>query len=476
MRYSDPYLPGVPERTASAFFFVSLAILALNCVSQILAFPFQCALIIYAVVKCDIKLFPGMFLLMLDKSDFPPLQAQVIKFNLGFSVSPTNVFLITVFFFSLISVVRRVYDGRTLAWFLPWLTCIVPALAMALPARSQGLASVWQTPIIQFMTPAVYFWGICVGRTWEHGKRFFVDKMVLVLAVLNILELFSVFHIFTFAEHVTMLALLAGCLILRSGLGTKVLALIGGLFAVANVLLGRYMNMLEDKGYATSAEMGSTFTRVMVVVLGVMMIRLFWRKQVQRTIIRLIPYIALVGCLCVFVYAVGRARSMNMSDAVENKYQTWLERFEFKLVGDRGSLWSTSLDYVFEKPLFFRDLMNQMVLTPNPQVGQMELGMRVLPHNQVLTLLVRDGWWLGLVMVFFLWWSHIRTFNAASDMVDDKALLCTLLAPYGAIFIAVGLTGQSVLFYIFCGNGMVTLAYPGIIYGALSWRKSGGNM
>ena len=471
MKFYNLYSQCVSERNANLFFFSSLAILALNCISQILAFPLQCALIIYAVVKCDIKLFPGMFLLMLDKSNFPPLHAQVVKFNLGFSISPINVFLIAVFFFSLISVVRRIYDSGTVAWFLPWMSCVVPALAMALSARSQGLTSVWQMPIIQFMTPAVYFWGICVGYTWEYGKGFFVDKMVMVLGVLNILELIGAFHIFTFAEHITMLALLAGCLILKSGLGIKIMAMIGGVFAIANVLLDRYLNALEDKGYATNVEMGSTFTRVMVVAFGLIMIWLFWRKQLMRTIVRQIPYVAFVFCLCVFIYAVGRARSTKMSDAVDNNYQTLFERFEYKLVGDRGSVWSNSIDYVFERPLLFRNLMNQMVLTPNRKTGQMELGMRLLPHNQVLTLLVREGWWLGFFLVLFMWWSHIRAFNAASDMLDDKALLCTLLAPYGAIYIAVGLTGQTVVSYIFCANGMVTMAYPGIIYGALQWRK-----
>ena len=471
MRYRDPYLAGVPERTANAFFFASLAILAINCVSQILAFPLQCSLIIYAIVKSDIKLFPGMFLLMLDKSNFPPLHAQVVKFNLGFSVSPTNVFLIAVFFFSLISVVRRIYDSGTVAWIVSWMSCVAPALAIALPARGMGLAAVWQMPLIQFMTPAVYFWGIGVGKTWNNGKEFFIRKMILIIATINILELLGGFYIFTFSENVTMLAFLSAALAMNLGLTSVLGAVVGSCFAIANVALGRYLKVLENVGYASSVEIGSTFTRVMVVVIGVMLMFYFSRKQVRRSMVRTIPYMAFAFCLCVFIYAVGRARSTKMSDSVDNAYRTLLERFEYKLVGDRGSVWSASIDYAFEKPLFFRDLMKQMVLYPNPNTGQMELGMRLLPHNQVLTLLVREGWWLGLFLVLFMWWTHIRAFNAASDMLDDKGLLCALLAPYASVFIAVGLTGQTVISYIFCSNGMVTMAYPGIIYGALLWRK-----
>jgi hypothetical protein len=89
-----------------------------------------------------------------------------------------------------------------------------------------------------------------------------------------------------------------------------------------------------------------------------------------------------------------------------------------------------------------------------------------------LKLLCDEGWWLGAVLVLFLWWTHVSAFEAASKRTNDPYALIGMMAPYAAIFISVGLTGQSVLNASFVSNGLVTLAFPGIIYGAtLNYNK-----
>ena len=464
------YISSKKDRGRFDFFLmVSLAVLALNFFSQAMAFPVQCLLLIYSVVKSDIRLFPGMFLLMLDKSNFPSLEGVAIKVHIGFALSPQNVFLIACFAVCLSGLFRRWYDNRTSIWILFWLLCIIPALAMALPAKREGLAAVWQNPIVQFLTPSLYFWGIGVAKTWDKGQDYFVSRMILILTVVNVLSFFNEFYIFTFAEHITMISLFVGAVIMRVGSAARIIGAIGALFALANVLFARYMRLEKEVGFAGEAEVGSTFTRVMVVIIGVSLIAYFASKHKNAGVVRKIPYVALIICSIVLFYAVGRARSSSMSDTVSKEYQNIFERFEYKLVGDRGSVWNAGMEEVFRAPYFIKNLKDQMDMVYDYQTGMFVLGIRLLPHNQVLTLLGRSGWWEGLFMILFLWWTHTKAFNAAADMLWDKTLLCVLLSTSAAVFIAVGLTGQTVLSHLFCSNGLVTMVFPGMIYGV--WRN-----
>ena len=455
--------------TANGFLLISLLVLLLNFVSQTAAFPFQCALIIYAVAKADIRLFPGLFLVMLDKSNFPFFGAAMVKLQVGFAISPQNIFLLMCFAVCIFGIVRQWYDRSTLIWFIPWLLCIIPALAMAMPARQKGLTMLWQTPLVAFLAPSLYFWGIRVGKTWDVGKEYFISRMILILATVNGLELIGLFHIFTFAEHITMVSLCFACFLLPKHMLYKVASVIGAAFAMGCVLLGRYMNIVASQGYSSSAEIGTTFTRLLIVIVGIAFLIYLLKHNMSKSIIRGIPYMGLVFCICVMSYAIGRAGSTKQSDVVENKYQSFLERFEYKLVGDRGAVWSEGLRETLMPPYFIKNLDDQLVMGYNYATGKIEPMVKLLPHNQVLTLLARSGWWLGLFMVLFLWWTCTRAFKSVLSMLNDKILLCTLLAPYAVIFIIVGLTGQTVLNHLFCSNGLVTMIYPGIIYGV--WQK-----
>ena len=88
---------GISDGKANCFLVIAITVLMLNFMSQFAAFPFQVMLIIYAVVKSDIKLFPGLFVALLDKSCFPDFGAELLKFRVGIAISAENVFLIAVF-------------------------------------------------------------------------------------------------------------------------------------------------------------------------------------------------------------------------------------------------------------------------------------------------------------------------------------------------------------------------------------------
>lgn len=459
----------VESRNDDKFLLLSLLVLFINFGSQLLSFPLQSALIIYAVIKADIRLFPGLFLVMLDKSNFRFFGAGMVKLQVGFAVSPQNIFLLMCFAVCIFGIVRQWYDRPTLMWFVPWLLCIIPALAMAMPARQKGLTMLWQVPLVTFLAPSLYFWGIKVGKTWDVGKEYFISRMILILAIINGLELIGLFHIFTFAEHITIISLCFGCFFLPKHLFYKVASFIGAAFAMGCVLFGRYLAIAEKQGFSSSAEIGTTFSRLLIVIIGIAFMIYLLGRRISESVIRVIPYMALVFCICVMSYAIGRAGSAKQSDVVENKYQSFLERFEYKLVGDRGTVWSEGLRETLMPPYFIKNLDDQLVMGYNYATGKIEPMVKLLPHNQVLTLLARSGWWLGLFMILFLWWACIRSFKSASYMLNDKILLCTLLAPYAAIFIVVGLTGQTVLNHLFCSNGLVTMIYPGMIYGV--WQK-----
>ena len=104
----------VSDRQADSFFLMALAVLMLNFVSQVAAFPFQVLLIIYAVMKSDMKLFPGLFVALLDKSHFPDFGAEMLKFRVGIALGAENVFLIAVFIVVVIRVVRNQYANQSI--------------------------------------------------------------------------------------------------------------------------------------------------------------------------------------------------------------------------------------------------------------------------------------------------------------------------------------------------------------------------
>ena len=61
---------GVTSAGANAYLWCALLTLCLNIVSQTAAFPLQIALIVFGVVKADVKLLPGIYITLLDSAYF----------------------------------------------------------------------------------------------------------------------------------------------------------------------------------------------------------------------------------------------------------------------------------------------------------------------------------------------------------------------------------------------------------------------
>jgi len=162
------------------------------------------------------------------------------------------------------------------------------------------------------------------------------------------------------------------------------------------------------------------------------------------------------------LYAVSRYRETLGKD-VQSQFVTLRERFESKLVADRGAVWSQGFEDMFTPPYVFKRLEDGLEYG----LGGI-LGMKCEPHNQYLSLIVQDGWVLGNILALFLLFFFIESFAIISKPDSCVILGSVLLSSMGAIYITIGLMGQSLLNTLFCGNAIATLVFPGIIYG---WYK-----
>ena len=460
----------ISDGQADCFFLVAVAVLLLNFASQVAAFPLQVLLIIYAVLKSDIKLFPALFLALLDKAHFPDFGAELLKLRVGIALGAENVFLIAVFIVVAIRIARNQYADKSIWGILVfWLLSLIPAWVMSSQAKSDGLDA-WQEPVVYFLTPALYFWGWSVGRTWEDARQYFIKRMSVLLLVLNCLSIGGHFYVFTFARSPLSLGLAAASITGKCTIGCRLLALGCALVGLIDVIFARYLNFKDTTGYTDAAELGSTFTTLMTIVFCFMVFAIAISAAKAQKTIRLLPVIFIVPLVIIFFYAVGRAKS-NAANEVTRDYRSFIERFEFKLIGDRGTVWADGMQDVARSPLFFKRYKDRLILGINKN-GEPVVMLKMPPHNQILKLLACQGWWLGLFCIVFLFWMHFRMFNRVSLMLHDRIMICSLLAPSAAVFYAVGLTGQSVWSAAFTGNGLVTLIFPGVIYGAWQNRRN----
>lgn len=449
---------------------LSIVVLIINFKFQVVAFPLQCCIALYAVFKGDVKYIPVAYLALQDASYFKFLNVETpIKFNVGIPLSVHNIFIIGTFFYVICKSLRQKYRKIDVAIMLLWMSTAIPALYIALRAKHDDMLSVWQTPLIWFMVPSLYYWGIIMGKTWDVSKEYFVKRMVLVFLVQMILQLMSQYSVgCAFQDTIIPICFCFALLSLPSNLMFKLIASLGATVAFAVMFLTRYLNMVKDVGYAEGMELVSTFTRLGVTVVGCCLCCL------RGQILRAFPYLALVSCSIVFAYATIRANTKVQSNAIGSSgARTFAERFEFKLVGDRGHVWLDAIKTeLFNPPLVFKRYRDIAVYYP--ELGKW--GEKMPPHNQVLTLLCRSGWWMGLVMVLFLWRLHIGEFKAAVLIDNDTFTLRALLAPSAAIFVIVGLTGQHVFTQMWQCTSLASLTFPGILYGAVLERIHNGRL
>lgn len=455
------------------FLFCALAFLLLNFRFQTWAFPLQCLIALYAVFRGDVRYIPVVYLALQDASYFKFLGVDtVIKVVVVIPISVQNVFVIGTFFFAISRFVLQKYRGNHVVFFVFWLSTAIPAIYMSAMAKADGILAVWQTPLILFMLPSFYFWGIEMGKTWDNGKVYFVKRMAVIFFVQMVLQLMMQYRVgCAFQDTIIPICFFIALLSLPRSVIVKMIAMFGAGAALAVMLLNRYLNMMEESGYAGNMELVSTFSRLGVTVIGVF-ISVTVGKILRGPSLRVFPYVALIPCVTIFAYATIRASTKIQGNVVKaSGATTFAERFESKLVGDRGHVWLDAIQTeLFRPPLIFKRYKD--IAFYHPEIGRW--GEKMPPHNQVLTLLCRSGWWMGLVMVLFLWWLHIREFKAAALIASDRFTLCALLAPSAAIFIVVGLTGQHVFTQAWHASSMASLTFPGILYGAVQTRMRYG--
>jgi hypothetical protein len=440
------------------FLAASLVVLGINLISQEVAFLVQLAMAVYAVTRLDVRYLPSLFVLLLDKSNFPIFEtSDYYKIQLGVTLS---VQYITVMFITLLVFFKWFlgkFDRYTSLLLLTFPVCFLVALLVSFPMRN--VVSHWQVPLSYTLATMYYYYGILIGESWECGKLYFVKRLILVMAIVCVLSFAKLFNVHNFSYNITMLCLTLTCFFVKNLRGYIPLAVFGSLFAVLYAIFFRYLEVKEKVGYSENSELGSTFTTVGVVTLGVMFSLYFLLGRPNETRGKRIPGLALLCCGFIVVYSSMRYMVLKGA-GYDNQYRIWIERFEYKLVYDRGGVWSQGIEDAFTPPFILKDLRDQVALTTDN-----DLGIKLLPHNQLLTLIVTQGWLLGGLLSIFLWIMHKRSFDVCSLRGRDPIVCAVLLAPSAAIFIIVGLTGQSVLTASFCGNGMFSLLFPGIIYG-----------
>lgn len=469
---------GVTSAGANAYLWCALLTLCLNIVSQTAAFPLQIALIVFGVVKADVKLLPGLYITLLDSAYFTFTSAiGILKFRFGIPLSVLNVFLIIMFLYTVWGIMQSWFDKKSLQFLPFWVSMIIPALVIARRGQLDGVASNWQTPLIYIMIPSLYFWGMRVGRTWDRGKDFFIRRFCIIFAIQLVLEIFKLYSPgCQFQNHIIPFAFGFVLVFMNRSFFWKFVGGFAMAVSVYAVLFGSVESNVQMYGLSEDTAVVSTFTRLFVLLIGAFLV-FTSGKMLRGHLLKVFPWAMLFLCSIVFAYAVIRAGTSNQNEVIrtmsDSKHTGMLARFEMKLVGDRGAVWRNAVDNeLFQSPLIFKRLKDKEVF--DPVLGRSITIMA--PHNQFLTLVCRMGWWLGLGMALFIWWMHVREFNAAMCIDNDRVTLITLLAPSAAIFVAVGLTGQHIFTQMWHASSMASMTFPGILYGAVKARQNHGKV
>lgn len=457
-------------------FLVAGLVLGIGFINQQLSFPLQCLLIICFVVKCDVRLLPAIYVLCINKYNFlffGETSRAAIHFMSGFNLTPVLTFKLTTFFIASYFCLRT-YLKKDAICTIIWLMMLIPCAVIAYMARLDNV-SFWPMTVDVFLCYSLYVWGLELGKSWFAGRDVFVKQMLLVLFVQTALEARGAFYVFTFSEW-PMAVCFAICAFKRQfSLFWKIIGLFSVLFSFYGVFLANYIQDLSQMGIGDSAKIGSTFTRVFCFVVAFCFSCVLWKKRGAMRFLRVVPIVTIIASTLLVMFAVGKATSTKASDVVSNKYEgNLLARFEYKLIGDRGAVWAEGIREMFnDSPYVFKKLDHfvevQAVIDAAGHIKGHINGIKVAPHNQVITLIARFGWWLGLSMVILLGVIYFRTFRVS--VFFDSATLIALLAPHFAVFWGVGTTGQTVADGSILSNGLTTLISPGILYGCYLWKS-----
>ena len=464
---------GLTDKQADQAILLALVCWGLSCVYGPLGTIAQAFLIISLVWKCDVKVIPALIICHFTGGTLRFLSGRYVLLKLGVIVSPSTVCIFAMFAFVVVSLMQSRYDNSTLAFACLWLPALIPAFYMSLTAYMNNMRSLWTWPIFDVLVPSGYLWAVLVGQTWESGKGYFLKRILVLFSMIAILRTLKVMGVWNFALTPAVICLFFISTQLKLGPKYTTLAAVGSLAGLFNLAFANYFAVEAETGYAGAAELGSTFTQVAVCAFAVSLSFGIKCKVIGRGGIRMLPYILIVMTTAVLFHAVSTLEKFGL---VDQKYETITERWNAKLFNDRGTAWSGGLEEIKTPPYFIKDLRTFIV--DDAVVGKdisgkyiRGVGLIVPPHNQVLTLLGRDGWWLGLVLCWFMWWMHIRAVNKATLYGDDPVFMIYFIPVSVALFHILGLTGQSTCAANMNNHAFESTIVCGLIYGAVAERE-----
>lgn len=453
-------------RQADLLLWAAFGAWILNCAQPALGMLVQFALIIYCVIRCDVKVIPALLLLVLSRGNLALFRSSYMALRLGITISPGSMLAIAVFFFSILRMLTQRYDGRTMFWGIVWLASLIPASLMSFAARSQGLAGVWSYPIMDALVPGIYFWSISAGKTYAEGCDYLFKRLMLVLALVSVFCAIRVFWVFSFFEFAFPLCVCLYVLSHRMPGRWKFCAVLGVCAALFGLVFGRAIALQQMEGYVTEADKyGSTFTRMGVVVSSLLFSHVLGRRILAKGLLWLLP-IAIVASNVLFVTFVLTTQAGNEAKEINWNAEEFDERVTAKVFGDRAGVWKIGWEEVRTPPYFIKDIRSFYVFDPVKGYG-----LKLLPHNQFLTLLGREGFWLGLTLSLWIIAVWCRALTVCHDLPKDDPMRSVYLPVGLAVFAVVGLSGQSVVAGDMWANALVAIILPGVVYGhGRVWR------
>lgn len=448
---------------ADRFLLYAIGAWAMCVVSPLVGMLWQFLLVGLLVWKCDVKTLPALMLLVLQRSNIAALPQVVDVLRLGITWKSASFLMINVFLFAIHGLIRDRYDRPTQFFGFFWLLSIIPAVIMSFQAKANGVVGMWSNPIMDFLVPGMYFWAILMAPTLDAGRYYFVSRMAYILAALVPLLTFHIIGMFN-----TFVMSLSICICfyafreprLRNLRPVGVLCLIAG---VAHLLFGRMIAMksaIEMYGLDVNdvdLSMGSTFARMTTVATAVFLS--FTLKNLSGQLIRMVPIVLLVTNISIVGYVIS-TQSGNDARDVNQEYGTVAERFQYKLFGDRAAVWKDGWNDVKTPPYIFKDLRQFQGINDSGQ-----LATKLMPHNQFLTLLAWEGFWLGLTLSIFIVWIQVRAFRCYTKMQGDNLFAKVFLPVSAAVFFAFGTAGQAVMSGDLWGSALVAIIMPGLVYG-----------
>ena len=466
MKYG--FMPRVMSDTeADKFLLYALFAWASSCFHPAMGLLMQFPAILYLVKRCDFKSLPALLVLMLGKSNLRYFAVQgdfVLRF--GITLAPGTLFTMATFIFAVIELLKGKYDRGAMAFSVLWLLSAIPAFVISFQAKSYGLVGAWSAPVMAFLTPSVYYWALSMSKTYEFGQEYVVKRFIIVLIVGEVLWLVGAFYIFTFF-HGTLLACMAVYVLkdkTHQWKSWNFVAVLGAFIAMLTMLFARRFQIeariaadYNATEIASADKLGSTISAMANMIFS-LWFSLVGRKM-SRGLLRILPIIMVVLNIVLVSYAIT-TQSGNRAHDVTHKYETFSERLEFKLFGDRAVVWGMGWDEIKTPPYVFKDMRQIYEVYSNGRAG-----MKMLPHNQFITLLARYGLWLGGILSIFIIWVWMRALKAMTRFSFDS-FLSVVLIPVGlSIFFIVGISGQSVVTGDIWGNALACLIFPGIAYG-----------